>query len=63
MEQYDRLPELAADLVRREVAVILTTGGPCSSAGRWKTATAAIPIVFAVGTILSERFGIEAQRL
>src|SRR5258708_721843 len=26
--QYERLPALAADLVRRQVAVIVTTGGP-----------------------------------
>src|SRR5215467_14514094 len=26
--QLDRLPDLAADLVRRKVAVIVTTGGP-----------------------------------
>ena len=29
--QYDRLPELAADLVRRRVAVIATSGGPASA--------------------------------
>jgi putative tryptophan/tyrosine transport system substrate-binding protein len=31
-EQYDRLTELANDLVRRRVAVIATVGGPASSA-------------------------------
>jgi putative ABC transport system substrate-binding protein len=44
----DRLPELAAELVRREVNVILTTGGnpPALAA---KMATNTIPIVFMVG--------------
>jgi len=45
--QIDRLPELAADLVRRRVAVIATTGGP-PSAFAAKTATTMIPIVFAI---------------
>jgi putative ABC transport system substrate-binding protein len=46
---YDRLPALAAELVKRRVDVIVTQGGilPTRAA---KSATSTIPIVFAVGT-------------
>lgn len=46
---YDRLPGLAADLVRRDVTVIVTGGGDAPAAAA-KAATSSIPIVFNVGS-------------
>src|SRR5450755_3147877 len=45
---YNRLPELAADLVHQSVTVILAVGGDASIRAA-KAATSTIPTVFAMG--------------
>ena len=57
-DNLDRLPELAADLVRRKVAVIVTTGLVAATAT--KAATSSIPIVFMTTTDPVE-YGIVAS--
>jgi ABC-type uncharacterized transport system substrate-binding protein len=59
--RVDRLPELAAELVRRQATVIVTTGGPTTALAA-KTATTSIPIVFLVGED-PVRLGLEGHQL
>ena len=56
--QFDRLPDLAAELVRFGAAVIVTTG--LGSALAAKSATTTVPIVF-VGADNPVRFGLVAS--
>jgi putative ABC transport system substrate-binding protein len=57
--QYDRLPALVAELLRRPVDVLVTTGGTLSALAA-KAATTTIPIVFVTGSD-PVRFGLVAS--
>jgi putative tryptophan/tyrosine transport system substrate-binding protein len=46
---YDRLPALAADLISRNVAVLVGVGGDVSAFAAAKRATATTPVVFGMG--------------
>jgi putative tryptophan/tyrosine transport system substrate-binding protein len=57
--QYERLPELAGDLVRRQVAVIFAAGSVAPAVAA-KSVTATLPIVFANG-VDPVQFGLVAS--
>ena len=46
--QYDRLPALAAELVRLPVTVLVATGGSITAL-KAKAATTSVPVVFGIG--------------
>jgi putative ABC transport system substrate-binding protein len=59
--RYDRLPELAADLVARRVDLITATGGPAPTRAAM-AATTTIPIVFVTGDPVKEGLAASLAR-
>jgi putative ABC transport system substrate-binding protein len=58
--QYDRMPQLAAELARRRVAIIAMPGSPPAAVRAVKAANTVIPIVFSVGGD-AVKFGLVAS--
>jgi putative tryptophan/tyrosine transport system substrate-binding protein len=59
-EHYERLPELAADLLRRQVAVIAALGGPPPALAA-RAASTTVPIVFSIGGADPVQLGLVAS--